>query len=70
MAVSFELEADRMHNLLLDAIRMGASDIHIRPLEDHVDLLFRLDGALVNMRSFAKSMLAAVVSRISTRLVR
>ena len=53
-----------VHNLLLDAIRMGASDIHIRPLEDHVDLLFRLDGALVNMRSFAKSMLAAVVSRI------
>lgn len=53
-----------VHNLLLDAIHMRASDVHIRPLEDRVDLLFRLDGALVKMRSFAKSMLPAVVSRI------
>lgn len=53
-----------VHNMLLDAIHYGASDIHLRPLETSVDLLFRLDGALVKIRSFEKSMLQAVVSRI------
>lgn len=53
-----------VHNLLLDAIQHRASDIHIRPLEESVEILFRLDGALVKMRSFSKSMLGTVVSRI------
>lgn len=53
-----------VHNILLDAIQHKASDIHLRPLEERVDLLFRVDGALVPMRSFDKSMLGPVVSRI------
>ncbi len=53
-----------VHNILMDAIQQQASDVHLRPLEERVDLLFRLDGALVKMRSFEKSMLPAIVSRI------
>ncbi len=53
-----------VHNVLMDAIQQRASDVHLRPMEDRVDLLFRLDGALVKMRSFEKSMLPSIVSRI------
>lgn len=53
-----------VRNILLDAVAHKASDVHFRPMEDRVDLLFRLDGALVKMRSFEKSMLRSVVSRI------
>lgn len=51
-------------NIIRDAIRRRASDIHIRPLDHEVDLLFRIDGSLVKLRSFNKDLLPAVVSRI------
>jgi type IV pilus assembly protein PilB len=50
--------------VILEGIKQGASDIHIRPAEDRVDLLYRIDGTLVKVRSFRKPLLAAVVSRI------
>lgn len=53
-----------VHNILMDAIAQRASDIHIRPLEKEVELLFRLDGVLVKIRSLPKSVVGAVVSRI------
>jgi type IV pilus assembly protein PilB len=53
-----------VNNILLDAIRLNASDVHIRPMETRVDLLFRIDGALVKIRSFSKALLSAVASRI------
>ncbi|MGD8558470.1 MAG: ATPase, T2SS/T4P/T4SS family [Gammaproteobacteria bacterium] len=51
-------------NVITDAIHRNASDIHIRPEEHTVDLIFRIDGTLVNIRSFSKHILSAVVSRI------
>lgn len=50
--------------LIVDAIQKNASDIHIRPKKDNVDLLFRLDGTLVKMRSFNKALLNQIISRI------
>lgn len=53
-----------VHNILLDAISSHASDVHIRPKEDSVDLLFRVDGSLLKIRSFNKNILSPIVSRI------
>lgn len=51
-------------NIIRDAIERKASDIHIRPREKNVELIYRLDGTLTSVRSFSKSLLPAVVSRI------
>ncbi|WP_455204063.1 GspE/PulE family protein [Kaarinaea lacus] len=53
-----------VHNMLVEAVRSKASDIHLRPAEKHVDLLFRIDGSLVTVRRYSKAIHAAVVSRI------
>lgn len=49
---------------ILDAIKKNVSDIHIRPKEETADLLFRIDGTLVKMRTFSKSLLNPIISRI------
>jgi len=51
-------------NIITDAIFRNASDIHLRPEEAVVDLIYRIDGVLTPVRSFAKHLLSAVVSRI------
>lgn len=51
-------------NLLTEAVRNKASDIHVRPGEAHVDLMFRIDSNLVHIRRYSKAIHAAVVSRI------
>jgi len=35
-----------VHNIILEAIKMRATDIHIEPFEDHVSLRYRIDGLL------------------------
>ena len=51
-------------SILSDAINKKASDIHIRPQEKHVELLFRINGSLIPIKQFSKSMLSSIVSRI------
>lgn len=51
-------------NLIVDAIERRASDIHIKPREKNVELIYRMDGVLTSIRFFSKSLLPAVVSRI------
>ena len=51
-------------HILTTAVRRGASDIHIRPGEGDVDLVFRIDGVLVPIRTFSQSLLSMVVGRI------
>ena len=53
-----------VNKVIMDAIHRRASDIHIRPLDEQVDLLFRIDGSLLKIRSFHKGLLGAVISRI------
>lgn len=51
-------------NIIVDAIERRASDIHIKPRDKNVELIYRMDGVLTNIRFFSKTLLPAVVSRI------
>ncbi|MDE1461349.1 GspE/PulE family protein [Spartinivicinus poritis] len=53
-----------VHNMILDAIGSKASDIHLRPCENGIDLLFRIDGSLIKIRTFTKGLLAPIISRL------
>ena len=51
-------------NMLMDAFKMRASDIHIEPLETSLRVRFRVDGRLVEVDTHPKRLLGAVVARI------
>lgn len=53
-----------VNSVIQDAIRQSASDIHLSPREDYVQLLYRLNGDMIPIKRFNKGMLAAAVSRI------
>lgn len=53
-----------VQHILSEAVRRKASDIHVRPGEQKVDVIYRIDGALTPVKSFSASILPAVVSRI------
>jgi len=69
---SFELEkianekpiVRLVHSLIIKSVKRGASDIHIRPLSNGVQVLFRIHGKLTLVKNFSKSLLPAIVSRI------
>jgi general secretion pathway protein E len=50
--------------LLLRAIQMGASDIHLEPFEDAFRVRYRRDGILFEAESPPKGLQAAVLSRL------
>lgn len=55
----------RMVNMiLLEALRTGASDIHIEPMEKKVRLRYRIDGALIEKPGPPKTLQNAVLSRV------
>lgn len=55
----------RLVNIVLaEAIERRVSDIHVRPGEERVELLFRQDGTLMPVRKFSKALLPAVIARI------
>lgn len=55
----------RMVNMILvEALRTGASDIHIEPMERKVRLRYRIDGELTERPGPPKNLQSAVVSRI------
>jgi type IV pilus assembly protein PilB len=52
-------------NLLLEyAIRSSASDIHIEPREDYVQIRYRIDGVLKEVNRLPRSVVGALTSRI------
>lgn len=52
-------------NLLLEyAIRSNASDIHIEPREEYVQVRYRIDGVLKEVNRLPRNVLGALVSRI------
>jgi type IV pilus assembly protein PilB len=53
-----------VNSVIRDAIRQNASDIHLSPREEYVQLLYRLNGDMIPIKRFNKGMLAAAVSRI------
>ena len=50
--------------ILVDAIRQGASDIHIEPHDRAVQLRYRVDGILRNVMTMPKRVHSKVVSRV------
>jgi type IV pilus assembly protein PilB len=53
-----------VNSLLADAIRKGASDIHVEPFEKSVRVRFRIDGELYEMMSPPVRMKLAMISRL------
>jgi type IV pilus assembly protein PilB len=52
-------------NLLLEyAIRSNASDVHIEPREDFVQVRYRIDGVLKEVNRLPRNVLNALISRI------
>ena len=52
-------------NLILEyAIRSNASDIHIEPREEHLQVRYRIDGVLREANKLPRNVQAALVSRI------
>ena len=50
--------------IIADAVKAGASDIHIEPREKNVHVRYRIDGALKNIQTFPKQIQEAVISRV------
>ncbi len=53
-----------VNSILIEALRKGASDIHIEPMEKSIRLRYRTDGVLTQSPSPPKSVQAAISSRI------
>ncbi len=50
--------------LLIEAHRLGASDVHLEPLEKKFRVRFRIDGMLQEMQAPPKRLQSAIVSRL------
>ncbi|MDH5425008.1 MAG: GspE/PulE family protein [Gammaproteobacteria bacterium] len=53
-----------MNAILADAVKSGASDIHIEPEEGFIRVRYRIDGVLRQIRSLHRKFLSAIVVRI------
>jgi type IV pilus assembly protein PilB len=53
-----------VNSLIADAVRKGASDIHIEPYEKHMRVRFRIDGVLQEMMAPPFKFKAAIISRL------
>ncbi|QTN27738.1 type II/IV secretion system protein [Rhodoferax sp. AJA081-3] len=53
-----------VNNLLADAVSRRASDIHIRPGQKTFEVLYRINGTLVSVRTLRRALLPPVVGRI------
>ena len=53
-----------INGFLTDAVKRGASDIHIEPFEHEIRIRYRIDGGLVEIMKPPMKMKAAITSRI------
>lgn len=64
-AIAGEPTVIKLVNLtIIKAIKEGASDIHIEPLENAISTRFRIDGMLQEVTTTPKNLQAAIISRI------
>lgn len=69
-AQATEDEADdgpivRLANLVIDeAVRMGASDIHVEPMADRVRIRYRIDGVCIERDNIPKNMQPPLLARL------
>jgi type IV pilus assembly protein PilB len=52
-----------VNGILMKALKMGASDIHIEPLEEELRVRYRIDGALIDVLRISNDTKSAVISR-------
>ncbi|MBI1849338.1 MAG: type II secretion system ATPase GspE [Planctomycetes bacterium] len=50
--------------ILFQALKMRASDIHIQPFEDRLQIRYRIDGILYDMEAPPKKVQEAIISRV------
>lgn len=53
-----------VNHLIIKAIEVGASDVHIEPRKHNVQVRFRIDGILHDRETLARNLKAAITSRI------
>ena len=53
-----------VQQMLTEAFRLRASDIHIEPLETSVRIRYRMDGKLVHVDTHPKKLLPAIIARL------
>jgi type IV pilus assembly protein PilB len=53
-----------VNSILSQGVREGASDIHVSPEKDHVQIRFRVDGKLHEVPAPPKSMFLPIISRL------
>lgn len=53
-----------VNNLLAEAIRMGASDVHIEPRQGRVDVRYRVDGMMKKVGEIPGSLLPMLTTRL------
>lgn len=53
-----------VNSILIDAVRLGASDIHIEGFAERVMVRYRLDGVLKTQATYDPSRFAAIASRV------
>ena len=51
-------------NLLMEAFKQKASDIHIEPLDKDIRVRYRMDGVLVDVEHHPKRLLSSIIGRI------
>ena len=54
----------RVNLIMMQAISMGASDIHVDPYEKEAIVRYRVDGVLKESARFSKNLYPAIISRI------
>src|SRR6185436_9782874 len=53
-----------VNSMIADAVRRGASDIHIEPYEKQMRVRFRIDGVMQEMMAPPFKFKAAIISRL------
>lgn len=53
-----------MNGLVSEAVKLGASDVHIEPYEDRLSIRFRIDGVLREVLTHARRVAPLLVSRV------
>ncbi|MGG1614445.1 GspE/PulE family protein [Paenibacillus phoenicis] len=53
-----------VQQMIEQAVRLGASDIHVDPMETQLAIRYRIDGQLRNERTIPKSMQGVIIARL------
>lgn len=64
LAVDTTTVVGTVNAIILEAIKNNASDIHIEPMTDRLQVRFREDGVLTHFKDYPKEIIPALTSRI------